>query len=363
MTKSLNDIIVQVGDLANAGENIISESVTKTVGVGKDFETLHLALRWVETITQASGLITLTLDDGIHLLGGEGERNETTYNYYQLDNVHLHVQSLSWNKSLCTIAQDPYDDLGAGGSLIGSTSSFLIFKHITFDSNAGGYAHIKTTACFKLRNSSLDIYKVDIRNFSYGISSVRFSNVAVDECLFYNCTRGTSIYNTTMYTYKFYAENCIVGLYVSTSSSSTCNLPDALFTNCVTDTNIPLNEVQYSGSYISTNVAPLIHRGDASIEETALATYTPNMASYKDFEYTLTQNTTIVNPTTETKNKTGNLVIKQDATGGWTCVFGTNFIFPSGAPSLNTSANAYNVFKYTVIASDKILMEFVADFI
>lgn len=107
---------------------------------------------------------------------------------------------------------------------------------------------------------------------------------------------------------------------------------------------------------------PLINETVAT-PETGAATYTPDFDSSNYFEYTLSQNTTLVNPTDTTVGDTGTIVIKEDAVGGWTIAFGANYTFPTGAPAINLTAESTNVFKYTVTASNRILMEFVADYV
>lgn len=107
--------------------------------------------------------------------------------------------------------------------------------------------------------------------------------------------------------------------------------------------------------YLDGYTAPNVH------EETGLISYTPDFDLTDFFEYTLTQNTTINNPLNMVKGHKGELIIKQDATGGWTTTFGANWIFPNGAPTLNTLAGKINFIRYTVVDVDKILAEFIAD--
>lgn len=108
---------------------------------------------------------------------------------------------------------------------------------------------------------------------------------------------------------------------------------------------------------------PLSLTGLDPIIETGSATYTPDFSASNYFEYTLNQDADIVVPLNTDLGQRGDIVVRQDAAGTWTPTFGINYIFPSGAPTVNTDANAYNMFKYTVIATDRILLEFVADFV
>ena len=61
--------------------------------------------------------------------------------------------------------------------------------------------------------------------------------------------------------------------------------------------------------------------------------------------------------------KKGEIVIKQDGTGGWATTWDSSFKFTAGSPLMDTGHDVMNVFKYTVTAADRILMEFAADYV
>ncbi len=79
------------------------------------------------------------------------------------------------------------------------------------------------------------------------------------------------------------------------------------------------------------------------VNNTATGTVTPDASASNNFDYLLTGNLTIANPTNLTAGMVLNFRLKQDATGGRTMSFGTNFKWAGGAaPTWVTTANAIN---------------------
>lgn len=77
---------------------------------------------------------------------------------------------------------------------------------------------------------------------------------------------------------------------------------------------------------------------------------------------TLTDNRTLANPTNTVDGATYILIVKQDATGGRTLSFGSNFKWAGGtAPTLSTDANAVDVISFVCSGTD-LLGVFVGDF-
>ncbi len=98
-------------------------------------------------------------------------------------------------------------------------------------------------------------------------------------------------------------------------------------------------------------------------QETGQATYVADFDEAIYFEYTLDQDATIDTPDNVSIGDEGTIIIKQNATGGWNITLAAEWIMPAGSPGLNTNPNAYNVFKYVAVATDTILLEFIADFV
>ena len=97
------------------------------------------------------------------------------------------------------------------------------------------------------------------------------------------------------------------------------------------------------------------------ITETGVAAYMPDLDNYNYFEYTVTENYTIHSPVNQMVGRGGTLVIKQDGVGGWIETWGTDWIFPNGDPTLDTTAGRINFFRFMCVDTNKILIEYIAD--
>ncbi len=96
------------------------------------------------------------------------------------------------------------------------------------------------------------------------------------------------------------------------------------------------------------------------VSDTAKAAYVPDTTLGNYFEYTLDQDTTISAMLNPTPGSTGTIQINQDATGSWVTTWDASYIFPAGLPVENITADAYNIFKYTISGS-KVFIEYVLD--
>jgi hypothetical protein len=92
------------------------------------------------------------------------------------------------------------------------------------------------------------------------------------------------------------------------------------------------------------------------------ATITPNFAVNNSFTVTLAGNRTLANPTNLVAGQSGVFIINQDATGGRTLAYGSNYDFGGGtAPTLTTTANAQDMIAYFVVSSSRINCVFTGD--
>lgn len=88
---------------------------------------------------------------------------------------------------------------------------------------------------------------------------------------------------------------------------------------------------------------------------TDAATIATNLALANNFTLTLGGNRTLGNPSNVVAGQSGQIVVKQDATGSRTLAYASNFKFPGGtAPTLSTAANATDILSYYVIDSTHI---------
>lgn len=85
-------------------------------------------------------------------------------------------------------------------------------------------------------------------------------------------------------------------------------------------------------------------------------TATPDMSLFINGALVLTANTTIANPTNAKPGQSGVIVTTQDAAGGHTLSFGSNWKFPNGSvPSIDTTPGATNIIHYVVLSATKVL--------
>lgn len=92
------------------------------------------------------------------------------------------------------------------------------------------------------------------------------------------------------------------------------------------------------------------------------ATITPNFALNNSFTVTLAGNRTLANPTNLVAGQSGVFIINQDATGGRTLAYGSNYDFGGGTvPTLTTTANAQDMIAYFVVSASRINCVFTGD--
>jgi hypothetical protein len=99
-------------------------------------------------------------------------------------------------------------------------------------------------------------------------------------------------------------------------------------------------------AFIKTSVANTYTKqqvfGLATLTDAASITW--NLETQQTAQVTLTDNRALANPTNKVAGATYVLIVKQDATGGRTLSYGSEYKFPGGtAPTLSTGANDVDV--------------------
>ena len=80
---------------------------------------------------------------------------------------------------------------------------------------------------------------------------------------------------------------------------------------------------------------------------TASSTVNWDLSTNQTANITLNQNVTIANPTNQQAGGTYVMLVKQDATGGRTLSWGTDYLFVNGlTPTVSTAANAVDLFVF-----------------
>jgi hypothetical protein len=136
--------------------------------------------------------------------------------------------------------------------------------------------------------------------------------------------------------------------------------------NILTSSAIGSTVQAYDADTAKTNVAQTYTAGQRGTIVTLsdAATITPDLANGNHFTVTLGGNRTLANPTYlgSANGQSGVIIVKQDATGGRTLAFGSNWKFPGGtAPTLTTTANAVDLLAYHVESTTRIAVRFIGD--
>jgi len=96
--------------------------------------------------------------------------------------------------------------------------------------------------------------------------------------------------------------------------------------------------------------------GPVSLGTTLTGAVTVDLATGVNFSGTLTGNVSLANPTNPKPGQAGLILLSQDATGGRTITFGTNWKFEDAtAPLLTTTANTSSAITYYVHTSSFII--------
>lgn len=103
-------------------------------------------------------------------------------------------------------------------------------------------------------------------------------------------------------------------------------------------------------------------RGTATALTSTSASIATNLALANNFTHTLTETTTLANPTNITAGQSGIIVFTQHASSPKTMAFGSYWKFPGGtAPSLTATNSAVDVLAYYVESSTRITARMLSD--
>ena len=121
----------------------------------------------------------------------------------------------------------------------------------------------------------------------------------------------------------------------------------------------------WAGTSTSTGISPRrLYTIAVEQSVTYAATLTLDFNTGLNFKTTLSGNVTLANPLNAKSGQSGLIILTQDATGGRTASYGTNWKFPSGAASggvLTTTASAVDALSYFVRADGTILATLAKD--
>lgn len=284
---------------------IVGSAGYKTVGVGKDFETLVDAFLWARNkLVGGTGYFYFVLDDGMHYLTTAGNYLGAGWTFK--NSGYFYITSAGGNADNCILTMHP--DTGTHtnktGKLFYMTNCLFITNNITFDPLAGGQTELSIKYRFGKDswNNTFLFYNTKFKNLIEGVYCGVNTHVLLNDCSFDSCetailadnisgvlnTGGTSLTIT----------NCTKGIdniYAGRIVIDGVNT----FTGNTEDTNIPLNEIQYDGSIISDGTSELTHKGhptyiDSDVTYTVAADGTaPGTHDFDDFETAVRFLTTI----------------------------------------------------------------------
>ena len=148
-----------------------------------------------------------------------------------------------------------------------------------------------------------------------------------------------------------YIVNSTGSLYIHSETDDS----DIVFTGEDGSSGITALTLDMSAGGQATFNASVIAKTDTDTSNTGNVTL--DFTANQNFVLTLTGNTTLVNPSTETVGQSGFIAFIQDGTGGRTVTLGTDYETAGSAGlSLTSTASATDLVPYVVVAANRILL-------
>lgn len=249
----------------------------KIVGEGKDFETLHDAMEWLRNVKQTGGIIYIGIDDGVHTLDLDMHR-DTIYigNTTLVHSAGAHIfsknvifYSTSGNEDDCTITTDrsTLPDFVALFSPFMIRHSSVIFSRITFDAVVGGYnvavdggLNIMAGAIYG-ESSSVSFLNCNLNNQGVA-ATISGGTLGLFETVVSTNIFGVSAGFSKVRIEDSTIEQSMVAGITGTGAgqmdiNSQMTLRNTTFSSNAANTDIPLNEIQRDGTFISDGTAAL----------------------------------------------------------------------------------------------------------
>lgn len=239
-----------------------SQTTEKTIGAGKDFETLREALNWQNTLVQGQvGYIIFTLDDGVHYIGELTDFNDWAWTYHQI-RMDTTFKSASGDKSLCTIVPPADDDGDNYPPLFSVSACFVNFTDITLSASVGGSTGANKVSCVYVNNgagcqfNNCDLYDFDDAIYAFSNSHVNLIEYSSKGFIVDGCTRAVVVVggSTTFIDSAVVLSNNALGIY--TQDAGACVSKGTMTTN-TQDYTGTINEIQYDGSYVTNGTSAM----------------------------------------------------------------------------------------------------------
>lgn len=247
--------------LYHKGNEIINTYTTKTVGIGKDFELLHDALRWAEGLTLGiSGRLLFVLDDGVHTITRIGEVDANTNAYYNFSRSHITLRSASGSHTACILSIKSDSDIADYSPVIYIEGGVFSLEQISADLTSDGYVGGNLPSL--VFASALGYTYINGGTYTgwYSVTSMYHGSfLSAQSATIDNCNAAFIATNSRVETGTGLSiiNSTGTGAISVVDGGITLMKAPVTFSSNVSDTNIPLNEIQYNGSYISDNTAAL----------------------------------------------------------------------------------------------------------
>lgn len=249
----------------------LTEEVTKTVGVGQDFETFQEALDWYNTLIFAKGgSVTINLPNGTHYIGYDPLKSAEYSYFWALVAIRNGVLNIAGSSQVGTIItfenvvdiSDNWYDMFAV-----SDAATLTFRNVTIDPFAGGlvqpdpgyrpWVYVFSGAHFSCTTSVLNTLTLA----TWQNATARLASTDVVDTILSTYLEGVIYLNNCSIKDFTTAEN-----YMEADNGGRISMLTTTFTNMGTGTlPFSLNTFQRDGSYISDGTAPIYSDGLAAL--------------------------------------------------------------------------------------------------
>jgi hypothetical protein len=240
-----------IGD-STSNASIVDYTVY-TVGTGQDFETLMDAISWLQEQTfSGGGHVELRLNTGTHVIApivGEEDRYDWYYAVGAFTNAVITIRGVS--SATTTIAWDSTDPDNDGYDLFSFLNSYVKFSNLTIDTYGDGFSDYEKY--INHEEGFVFYHNCVIKNALMYVSGTNMflMNTSFDSApiSLNRATVSVSDYSTFLRFENWTGSG--PALSVTKGTTFTCTPHVITFTNNTTDTNIPINEIQPEGEYIT----------------------------------------------------------------------------------------------------------------
>lgn len=261
METNFDIVDAENGFKINGTEFPLTSPITKTIGTGKDFATLRLALDWLDTVSATGkGSVIFTLDDGTHSMGEPSDFDDWNWTYANI-NVPTSFQAAGGVAANCIVTLPSTDD-GDNYPPYFSITTFCNFSDMSFSSGAGSYPYPSHASfCYVIGGGQIQMNNCVVEDFDDGVyinggaygAVVEYSGkgFTID-----NCVRGVACFNGAFVHIDsgVVISNCTTGI--------ACSLGGRVYSKATMTTNTAdqtgtINVIEYDGSHVTNGTSAM----------------------------------------------------------------------------------------------------------